>query len=63
MAEILINFYVPDATDQEAREAVHSILPFDPDADPRHIIESWVEVKPHIQPATLVWETVPEDVM
>lgn len=48
MADILINFYVPDATEEEARQEVYNLLPFDPDADPRHKVESWVEVKPEI---------------
>ena len=48
MPDILINFYIPNCTEDEARLQVYSILPFDPDSDTRHKVESWVEVKPEI---------------
>jgi hypothetical protein len=49
MPDILINFFVPDCTEQEARNEVYNLLPFDPDSDRSHKVESWVEVKPEIQ--------------
>ena len=49
MPDILINFFVPDVSEEEARKEVYSLLPFDPDANPNHKVESWVEVKPEIQ--------------
>lgn len=55
MPEILINFYVPDVSEDEAREQVMNLLPFDPDSDPRHKVESWIEVKPE---ARIEWHPV-----
>jgi len=49
MPDILINFFVPDLTEEEARAEVENLLPFNPDGDPRHKVESWIAVKPDIQ--------------
>ena len=48
MPDILINFYVPDVDEAEARRQVYALLPYDPDSNPHHNIESWVEVRPEV---------------
>lgn len=42
---ILVEFTVTAENEADARERVSNVLPYNPDGDPRHTVESWAHVK------------------